>query len=546
MPISSNLIGRYVHFHYSNYKQQELGGAENLAFTIADQKRQEGEKYVLEQYLRLSKYGKKAEIQKRLNLIFGHDGNFSYDENTTWPLIENFIFNVLQTRVDNAFSKADVVIDRNNLLAFNTTWGDSVFTRKQRNVVQDNMDLQSIVNSISNESNKRIYQLKNSDSKVSGNVLIRDINILLNNINSFARIIESDPNGNALRVLDAIYMEILELIKRANSQSRYSEDMRKINALLGGSDKNFFVNRSSLGRIEGTGTKYDGLDLASAIRLLKRDLSSQFYGAATEIVSEGFVSAALVAMEHKANNFIQSGVVGPIREAIYSAGAPGVSKTITLASNFSKSAGISDDIINGKIDTKDLVDYTVTVDGLTFNISQKVHNFSKNRALTVRGRGSNILALIQEDAYFVNHYLNIVSTHTAQKEQPSSTLLQGMKKAFSLMVLLKSMMGGVLKINSQTGTVAQNEEAEYMIVIDNSQVPAIPHVYSFYEIMNEVIKDIEKYVTITGIPSLWPNDFEPSKYGFNQSSANIRIQKMLTAMIQTKYSVSIDKDVLKI
>lgn len=549
MPISSNLIGRYIHFHYSNYKQQELGGSEGPAFSVAANKIRQGQDYVLSQYQRLARYGKQQELQKRLNVIFGHDGNFS-DENPALPLVENFIYKNIQKRLDNTFSNLDVRFDQDTLLAFNETYGTSVFSRSQKDAVRNNPDLQAAVNSIASESDKRIAQLKNTDSKVQIRRLAQDMRTLLNNVSAFSDTIGTSLDSSGARVLNAIYTEIVEFLIHA--QTSHTQDAEKFNKFWSdGTGGNAFINRSSLGRIEGTGTKYDGLDLASAIRLIKRDLNSQFFGAATEIASEGFVSAALVALEHNANNFVRSGVVKPIREAINSAGAPGVSKTITLASNFSKVSGITEDIVARGTNTKDLVDYSVTVDGLTFGVSQKVHNFSANRWLGVRGNGSNILALVQEDAFFVNHYLNVVSTHTAQAEQPSETLLSGMKKAFALTVLLKSMMGGILKQNSQTGAIAQNEEAEYMVIIDNSHVPAVPRIYSYYEIINEAVKDIDKYVKISGIPSLWPNIFEVSSFnaahsGFNQASAAIRIQKMLSAMMQTRYSVSIERTALKI
>lgn len=549
MSISPNLIGRYIHFHYSNYKQQELGGSEGPAFSVAANKIREGQNYVLSQYQRLARYGKQQELQKRLNVIFGHDGNFP-DENPALPLVENFIYKNIQKRLDNTFSNLDVRFDQDTLLAFNETYGSSVFSRSQKDAVRNNPDLQAAVNSIASESDKRIAQLKNTDSKVQVRRLAQDMRTLLRNIDVFANTLGTNLDSSGVRVLNSIYAEIFEFLIHA--QTSHTEDTEKFSQFwFGGTGGNAFINRSSLGRIEGTGTKYDGLDLASAIRLIKRDLNSQFFGAATEIASEGFVSASLVALEHNANNFIRSEVVKPIREAINTAGAPGVSKTITLASNFSKASGITEDVVARGTNTKDLVDYSVTVDGLTFGVSQKVHNFSANRWLGVRGNGSNILALVQEDAFFVNHYLNVVSTHTAQAEQPSETLLSGMKKAFALTVLLKSMMGGILKQNSQTGAIAQNEEAEYMVIIDNSHVPAIPRIYSYYEIINEAVKDIDKYVKISGIPSLWPNIFEVSSFnaahsGFNQASAAIRIQKMLSAMMQTRYSVSIERTALKI
>lgn len=124
-----------------------------------------------------------------------------------------------------------------------------------------------------------------------------------------------------------------------------------------------------------------------------------------------------------------------------------------------------------------MVDFTAIFHGDEFNISQKVTSLADRTRPTIHFRqGSNILALVQEHGYFMNHYLNTYPPRKGDKagfKQTPESVRMAMKEAFLATILVQAIGGGVLK-TYKDGTLGKNKAVDFVLIVDEQTSPPTP------------------------------------------------------------------------
>lgn len=146
--------------------------------------------------------------------------------------------------------------------------------------------------------------------------------------------------------------------------------------------------------------------------------------------------------------------------------------------------------------------------------------------------GASFLTLIQdEDADFINHYLNITALHN--DIEPSSGLITSAHNVMKEIILLKAISGGTLGRTSADTFIVNNNRASG---IDSVQI------YDINELLKKAYENIEEYTEITlGGGDLsnyrFRNDFEASSY-------EARITKLIAQVHNNKVMAALKPSLL--
>lgn len=133
--------------------------------------------------------------------------------------------------------------------------------------------------------------------------------------------------------------------------------------------------------------------------------------------------------------------------------------------------------------TEDKVDATLYFKGFeNINTSIKNYNLSTGFDHLKLLEGKNLLGLVQDYSYFINHFLNIVGTHTDTNFSLND--VNKMHEAMKITAFVKAISGGVFTDKGYS------EKVDLFIVNDNSTNEGYK-VYYLSELLDKIIGNIE-------------------------------------------------------
>lgn len=182
--------------------------------------------------------------------------------------------------------------------------------------------------------------------------------------------------------------------------------------------------------------------------------------------------------------------------------------------------------------TQDKLDVALSFDGEMYNITAKNYANITKRDIHIVSGTSLLAMILDDDVDFINHYLNITTSHPGLTG-PNLTLAHEVMK---LTILLKSLTG--------IGTSADNNTADILVVNDR----ASKHIYvrSIGYLVTKIsfrLDKIDNYMKIHGLGKKGSlnikNDFVGAKGIPSEADAKTRITKLLAQLHNTKISVSV-------
>lgn len=198
--------------------------------------------------------------------------------------------------------------------------------------------------------------------------------------------------------------------------------------------------------------------------------------------------------------------------------------------------------------TQDKVDLELTLKGLNFPIKASVKNYNLNHNVTLHS-GVSIIALTQEYANFMNHYLNITARVPGTRQSYNNSMLRPMNEALVITLALKALAGNITKIDSG-GTLSQNAQADVFIVNGSN---GLYKVFFIDDLIDTIIKNPFNSVVIDGLApnTTWPQQWiTPLRnIGGNRSysyqTAYARINKLISQLHNFKLHIALKPRVLK-
>lgn len=191
--------------------------------------------------------------------------------------------------------------------------------------------------------------------------------------------------------------------------------------------------------------------------------------------------------------------------------------------------------------TSDKVDVNIQFNGVELPASIKNINLQNklyNNISLLSGRG--LLALLDQEAKFVNHWLNTVPSRYGGPQSNNAPLkdINEANKDMKMLLAYRALVGG-----RKIATGGSSQKAKIFIINDNSQGK-----FKVFR-MTDLLDDIEKnlnYLKITTYPDLfnlkntWVGDSN-----YNANSAYKRVINLLTELNVMKLHISIDKNIIK-
>lgn len=209
------------------------------------------------------------------------------------------------------------------------------------------------------------------------------------------------------------------------------------------------------------------------------------------------------------------------------------------------------DFSGGKIklhSTQDKVDLVIDLqDGGTINASLKNYNLASSRGISVHS-GVSILSLMQQDEVFLNHYLNITASvkndndghplgHPHNRGVFNYGMVHLVNRVLKESMVLRAISGGILKFNSETKKFGPNDQAEVLILNDES---GFFKVYFVDDLIDKIMSDVQMYVKVDKLDEgttwdmAWVGGKTPS-----YPNAYSRINALLSSLHAFKLHISL-------
>lgn len=188
--------------------------------------------------------------------------------------------------------------------------------------------------------------------------------------------------------------------------------------------------------------------------------------------------------------------------------------------------------------TQDKVDVDIMFEDLKIPASVKNYNFNNPVRDMHFLEGRSILVLLQDKPDLLNHYLNIAAPHGDANFD--NRLIGKSSEVMKLAILLKALAGGIYALDG-SGTINPSEQAEIIVINDNSQGKF--RVFSVAWILDKVERKINSLVKTGDFDTLRLRNDWVGGAAANKKNAKARITNLLKQLHNAKVSVSIDKGV---
>ena len=188
--------------------------------------------------------------------------------------------------------------------------------------------------------------------------------------------------------------------------------------------------------------------------------------------------------------------------------------------------------------SQDKIDINLSWGGKTIPVSAK--NIKLNSSYNIHIlSGSSLLYLLQnENSDFVNHYLNVTSSH--KDSEADLSLFYAAHEAAKIAILAKAL----------TGNLENRKSATTFIINDNSKTGEESiQIYDMYDLVKKAITNIDSYVKITGnekdLSSIHFNNKLVDMQKLSSDAAINRIANLLLNIHSYKMNVQLKKNILK-
>lgn len=504
-------IGDYVHYHYSNYlafglarSRQGITNNANNYNTYAHQEGLYNHISVLKKQLRNS-LSREAE-QKKIQII--------------------------QNKIDKYYSSF-----------------------KNSKEILSTADLNDMQNAIYQYMAQKVNGLQPSDidwetftirPEALKKVDINKINITDSRILSATTLMKSGVGKGSKFYARSFHNHIImlkELLKQASNLSNYNQLLSKLNQIEQAT-KNW-KGQMSISALQTSGKKTYVEELQDIAKiLLKVSMLEQLEGDLSEAVSRAMqISISEVGTDavNKILKILEEDVIGnDASHNIYV--QKNFTPSIKLDKVFENTKGLSKQGKDWKVNiaTKGKIDIQFNIDDTAFNGSVKSYNLGLAGLINNRTQReyemslvskTPLLYLIQNDGYFVNHYLNqTVDTI----ESRYRNVIQQANKAMRELILLRSLAGGNLQVNKNSAM------ANILIINDKSgkgKMKAISIATLLERLIERHQLDSGLYIQGFDLNRTWANEWA--------SSPQVRITKLLNQLYKTKITTALKLSTIK-
>lgn len=520
-------IGNYIHYHYENYLNYGIGtrGSPNKNYSAASAyitQKKRIHKEARELNKNKDKEQLKAELENTLN-FFRPGQKMPSGDWTEEDL--NQIESAIQAAVINRIN-GEVIVDWDTMTALNSDYLSQIELTEGQNL-RKNLSTGGMNNI--NSINKRIEILNRTLNETFAFVQNKKANELrkeLSEIEKQWEIIQKsiDPE-NDIRIQNRFRKyQGIESSKMLISEALGGENgfAAQLNALWNQFKKR--INAYASGEI---GEYYAAIAVQAAKlkgQKITDDLKQEFINNINKMTEK---ELGLVGKQRSSVAMSVQNVIG---------GNAGNRPNHVIN-------GLFTDFIGGQMrltSTQDKVDLNIQLEGLNTPIAASVKNYSRIGEMGVHVHsGVSILSLTQEYTDFMNHYLNVSvrARGSSQDYSSANAILPKMNETLKLTMALKAIAGGILKLGK--GGFGPSQQAEVFILNDSSGYYSV---YFVDDLLDQIMKNINKYVKIDGIESdttwkqVWVASQNDKKdYG----AAYSRILGVLNQLHRFKLSISL-------
>lgn len=518
-------IGNYIHFNFNNYRSSGIAIGHSTDSSSSS----------INPTAILNKYGQSfaanrfiagsmetaAQIEKNLNYFYGNntqtisggeEGLTSEQREAIQQAVEQIITSKVNLNLNNLSVTANNTIDLGKVFGALSTSGIN--------------SVQAIANRI-NALNNALSQIDPTDTSMIER--INNLRTEWDNIKSQSNIVMSSTNGAAN----------LSQIKT----SQYN---------IG--NKNFIVELNDvISDLQATSVNYwAGLAAEAVVALTNAVLEKRVKAEAADLVKAFIGEDGKSSFRVGTNQSMKTLNSSNFSNLVAMSAEESISTNLTDIINRGKAAGQKlasfdngqiqlsasmdkvDAVINGEpVSIKNVQPYK---DYLEYHLSNYINLYSSSSA--------TVLALVQDEPNFVNHYLNVMSSNVSHNSAPG---IDGMRSAasaaMSTLLFQKALSGGVTNLGGKS------ENAKYLVVnVRNDQGKW--KVYSMESLIAQVNNLLisgqskEAGLRIDGFnPSgLIANEFFTPPIQYSSKGANARITKIVAALATAKLSISISKN----
>lgn len=493
-------IGNYIHGHYQNYLKHGITKSNNgNSWGIADFKAQHKNflNNIKPSNNTILTEAEKKNLQKSIYAISNPIDN-SQDNSKA---IQEFILSRLQEQFDSTLG--NVNFDTMNVTANKI--------QQSKNKIYKFNNNQYIRLSVLLERIKTIEDLMGSIKNPSDKTVINNtINQIYKNIKQLTGVFIKDLRKNNLEAGQKI-------IKIGEGYEKNKEMVISINETLNQLIKDYLAT-PAINLQKGELFEY-AIALAPAIALQKgtKELNKELQNFAKTKVG-GDRSRVQINLD---KNFDKE-----IGRALANASIPGY--MLNSDNNTILSYGVS----------QDKIDINLSWGGKTIPVSAK--NIKLNSSYNIHIlSGSSLLYLLQnENSDFINHYLNVTSSHIDREADLS--LFHAAHEAAKIAILAKAL----------TGNLENRKSATTFIINDNSKAGEESiQIYDMYDLVKKAITNIDSYAKITGngkdLSSIHFNNKLVDMQELSSDAAINRIANLLLNIHSYKMNVQLKKNILK-
>lgn len=504
-------IGDYIHLHYDNYLKYGINkdgtSSKDVTFSFSEYKNKAAKAH-------LKKFKTNnddlQEISKMVNLILSPDSK--YDNKNQEEVIKK-----IRSVLEEQFKDIDI------------DW-------KKATQANDEAVIADAVDSI-----KRIKKISTDNT----NEKRVQLNTLLKRVNSLIQIRDTIVDANTKDELKKAINEIKkELEKIGNINSKISGDNNGTLLELS-TNKNKLLNiADNKSLIDKINEALDTFILKPANLNLRRGDFFEYVIAVAPLVAR---NEAMQVSTEMIENMIKESVVGTSSRYKIEFDKKYFSDMVNFEELNFQNYNNSDGILTSYLTSQGKIDVELQWTGNNnYHISAKNINFKNKIADIHLVSGSSMLYMIQNsDPIFVNHYLNITSTHNTEKDLYSPNL--------SYIKLAHETMKLELFIKALTGNLHGRPAANIFIVNDRSKKgrngvkvidmeDIINKIFSLSNIFSDN-KNIAVKTKETDLSNIvFKNHIAGDKKNLNDNDAETRLLRLLTDIHAKKINVSISKN----
>lgn len=526
---NGDLIGEYIHYHYSNYERYGLviksrrapGENEKLELTgVLDDQRKKVYDLLNAQYNKA--YYDKLEAQ--LNYVTTN-GKSPGEHMDIEQIQERILIEKIKAIHNVQFADGDIDWNTMSLTAQGKRklLNAKVDSEKLKSfLIQGGMSKEraaSFILSVNSLLNSRMGRSKDASSFSISNVLrhIKNIEGLIQNVTNAA---------TAQRLQDRLNMVRDELVKLD------PQDLNAFNEKRFDGERNIREELKAIAKLTMVGatvTMIEG-DLAEALVL---------------VTAETMGGVASAGIEDIMTDFL-----GPLRSENVYRGSAFSSKVKTgqlfKANHFEQHGSDTDNNLHWTVKsfkgTQGKTDVSIT---FTTNGKQQVSNASvknydlsnPNEKMQRKGlslvSGTNMIYLLQHNARFLNHYLNQTAAPNDSDRAPSGVVFNA-NKMMQEMLLLLAFSGGGDKANINLS----RKHAGIFIINDKSKGPGGFKIVSVVDLYKQLLKMKDSFNITLPNDQTWSNIWVDDESGGKEQ----RITNLLAEVMKHKISVSVKFD----